>query len=134
MTQLESSAEKGRVLVVDDNPANLKLVRLLLIDEGYEVQTALDAARARELVSAWRPGLILLDVHLPVVDGLTLARELKADPATRSIAIVALTALASSAVSERARQAGCDGYLPKPIDLDALCDLVAKHLAGELGS
>jgi two-component system, cell cycle response regulator DivK len=116
------------VLVVDDNAQNLKLVRLLLGAEGYEVRTAADAEEALELLTSFTPRLILMDLQLPGMDGLELTRRLKADPARRSIVIVALTAYAMKGDEERARAAGCDGYVTKPIDTDALAALVAHHL------
>jgi two-component system cell cycle response regulator DivK len=79
------------ILVVDDNPANLKLARVLLASEGYEVRTAGDAEEALEVLTAFSPRLILMDLQLPGMDGLALTRQLKKDPKTRDIVIVALT-------------------------------------------
>ena len=80
------------ILIVDDHPANLKLVRLLLESEGYEVRMAVDAAQALRVLEDFHPRLILLDVQLPGMDGLTLAGRLKSLPATHAIPILAITA------------------------------------------
>lgn len=118
------------VLVVDDHPANLKLVRVTLRRSGLEVLCAADAEETLgRLGEGLRPDLILMDLQLPGMDGLELTRRLKADPATAGITIVAVTAYAMKGDAERAIQAGCDGYLPKPIDVEALPGLVHAWLA-----
>lgn len=119
----------GRVLVVDDNEANKKLARVTLECAGFTVDTATDAVEAERAIAARRPDLILMDVQLPGVDGLTLTRRLKADPATRGILVVALTAYAMKGDDRKAREAGCDGYVTKPIDTRALPGVVAGLLA-----
>jgi two-component system, cell cycle response regulator DivK len=118
------------ILIVDDHPTNLKLARVLLVAEGYDVRTAEDAAQALAVVAEFRPRLILMDIQLPGVDGLELTRRLKADPATQDIVIIALTAYAMKGDSERALAAGCDGYVPKPIDTRSLPQVLAAHLQG----
>src|ERR1700733_6196192 len=95
------------ILVIDDNPANLKLIRVLLTFEGYEVLTAQDAESALTMINASRPQLILTDLQLPGMDGLTLTRQLKANSATHDIPIVALTAYAMKGDEEKASEAGC---------------------------
>jgi CheY-like chemotaxis protein len=117
------------ILVVDDHPVNLKLVRLTLAAEGYEVRTAADAEDALRVLESFTPRLILMDLQLPGVDGFELTRRLKADPARSGIAIVALTALAMKGDEARARAAGCDGYITKPVDVARLPAQVAEHLA-----
>ena len=119
------------VLVVDDNAVNLKLTRVLLRGAGYDVQTAADAEEALRLLHACKPRLILMDVQLPGVSGLELTRNLKADERTREVLVVALTAYAMKGDEEKALAAGCDAYVTKPIDTDALLALVAKLLAGQ---
>ena len=119
------------VLIVDDNLANLKLVRILLAAEGYDVRTATDAQEAMDVIRGARPRLILMDIQLPGMDGLELTRRLRADPRTRDTLIVALTAYAMRGDEQRAREAGCDGYIPKPIDTRALPGVIAGYLAGE---
>lgn len=118
-----------RVLVVDDNLTNLKLIEYLLKSKGYDVQTAADAESAWDLMQGQKPGLVLMDLQLPGMDGLTLTQKLKADPATRDIVVVAVTAYAMNGDEERAMKAGCDGYVTKPIDTRSLPLLVARHLA-----
>jgi CheY-like chemotaxis protein len=117
------------VLIVDDNAVNLKLVRVLLAGEGYDVRTATSADEALAVLEGFRPRLILMDIQLPGMDGLELTRRLKADPAMRGIRIVALTAYAMKGDEEKALAVGCDGYIPKPIDTRTLPDLVARHLS-----
>ncbi len=116
------------VLIVDDNPQNLKLARLLLVTEGYDARTAIDAEHALTVLAAFRPKLILMDIQLPGMDGLELTRRLKAEPETRDIVIVALTAYAMKGDEEKARAAGCDGYIAKPIDVKTLPGAVAAYL------
>jgi len=119
------------ILIVDDNPTNLKLARVMLAAEGYEVRVAVDAEEALGVLDGFRPRLILMDLQLPGMDGLTLTRRLKEDPATRDVAILALTAYAMKGDEEKARQAGCDGYITKPIDTRTLPVVIARVLAGE---
>lgn len=116
------------ILIVDDNPQNLKLARLLLASQGYDIRTAVDAEQALEVLASFRPRLILMDLQLPGMDGLALTRMLKADPARADISIVALTAYAMKGDEEKAREAGCDAYVTKPIDTAALRALVAGLL------
>ncbi|MBI2896426.1 MAG: response regulator [Deltaproteobacteria bacterium] len=117
------------ILIVDDNPINLKLVRVILTTEGYAVRTASDAEEALEVLREFTPRLIVMDLQLPGMDGLELTRRLKADPATRGISILAVTAYAMKGDEEKALDAGCDGYVSKPIDADALPAIVAGCLA-----
>jgi len=119
-----------RVLIVDDNPVNQRLARVLLASEGYDVRCAEDAPEAFAAVAEFRPRLILMDIQLPGMDGLEATRRLKADPATRDIVVLALTAYAMKGDDAKALAAGCDGYVTKPIDTRALPALVASYLAG----
>jgi CheY-like chemotaxis protein len=121
--------KNARILVVDDNPTNLKLVSDLLAFEGHEVLNAMDAEEAQIVLTRTLPDLILMDIALPGMDGLTLTRHLKADPRTRHIRIVALTAFAMKGDEQKALDAGCDGYITKPIDTRALPAEVAGILA-----
>lgn len=118
----------ARILVVDDNATNLKLVSDVLEFEGYRILEASDAETAQEIVRLTPPDLILMDIALPGMDGLTLTRKLKADAGTRHIVVVALTAFAMKGDDAQAREAGCDGYITKPIDTRALPDAVAAYL------
>jgi CheY-like chemotaxis protein len=116
------------ILVVDDNATNLKLVSDVLEFEGYRILEARDAETAQEIIRHTPPDLILMDIALPGMDGLTLTRQLKADPETRRIIVVALTAFAMRGDEEKAREAGCDGYITKPIDTRSLPGAVAGYL------
>jgi len=118
------------ILIVDDNPTNLKLARLLLTGEGYVVQTANDAEEALEVLERFTPRLILMDIQLPGMNGLELTRLLKAQPERREIVILALSAYAMKGDEEKALAAGCDGYITKPIDTDTLPKTIADHLVG----
>jgi two-component system, cell cycle response regulator DivK len=113
------------VLIVDDNPMNMKLVRVLLTGEGYEVRTAADALEALDILKEWRPLLILMDIQLPGIDGLELTRRLKTDSATDQIIIIGLTAYAMKGDEERILSAGCDAYIAKPIDTRTLPGIIA---------
>jgi len=116
------------ILIVDDNPTNLKLVAYLVRSNGYQVQTVMDAEAAIASVRESPPKLILMDLQLPGIDGLELTRRLKSDPATSEIVIIALTAYAMKGDQEKAFAAGCDDYVTKPIDTRKLPELIAKHL------
>ena len=104
----------SRILIVEDNAANMKLASLLLEGEGHETLQAESAEAGLRLAREMVPDLILLDVHLPGMDGLAAVRLLRADPATRGIRIVALTAMAMSGDREKTEEAGCDDYISKP--------------------
>jgi len=121
--------EPARILIVDDNASNTKLLAFLLNAKGYAVRTAANADEALAVVDEFDPRLILMDIQLPGQDGLTLTRRLKADPRTRGITIIAATAYAMKGDEERARAAGCDGYITKPIDTRQLPIEIAKYLA-----
>lgn len=123
-----------RILIVDDNATNLKLVAYLMTAHGYEVTTALDAETALAAIERVRPALILMDVQLPGTDGLELTRRLKANPETRGILIVAVTAYAMKGDHDRAVAAGCDDYVAKPIDTRALPLQIARLLDAPRGS
>ena len=108
------------ILIVDDTPVNLKLTRILLVNEGYKVLTAASAEEALELLRGFRPRLVLADIQLPGIDGLEMTRRIKADPATREILVIALTAFATKGDEQKAIEAGCDAYITKPIDTRTL--------------
>ena len=118
----------ARILVVDDNATNRKLVSDVLAFDGYAVLQAADAEEAQRVIERTPPDLILMDIALPGMDGLTLTRKLKATKATCGIHIVALTAFAMKGDDQKALAAGCDGYIPKPIDTRKLSERVAAWL------
>ena len=119
------------ILVVDDNALNLKLARLLLSMEGYQVRTAETAAAAVTVLETFHPRMILMDVQLPGVDGLELTQWLRADPSFDDVIILAVTAFAMAADEQRAKEAGCDGYVSKPLDTRSLPELVRTYLEKE---
>jgi CheY-like chemotaxis protein len=120
---------RERILIVDDNPINLKLVQVLLHARGYAVRTAADAEEALGVLRAFQPHLILMDLQLPGMDGLQLTRILKTEAAHAETIILALTAYAMKGDEEKAREAGCDGYVTKPIDTRTLPDVIATYLS-----
>jgi two-component system, cell cycle response regulator DivK len=122
------SVQRESILIVDDNELNSKLIKALLTKEGYQVQAAATAAETREMLTTFRPQLILMDVQLPDANGLDLARQIKADPQTGSLIIVALSAYTSPGDAEKAKAAGCDGYLSKPVDARTLPTVLRRYL------
>lgn len=121
------------ILVVDDNPINLRLAADLLAMEGYAVLQAADADEALVVLAATIPDLILMDLAMPGMDGLTLTRLLKSQPRFRSVPIVALTASAMKGDDLRVRDAGCDAYITKPIDTRRFGPAIAALLAVKIG-
>jgi two-component system cell cycle response regulator len=113
-----------RILVVDDNPTNLKLVADVLECEGYNILKAVDAEEAEKLIEIDLPDLVMMDIALPGMDGLTLTRRLRSRKKTKHLIIVALTAFAMKGDEQKALDAGCNGYITKPIDTRTLPILV----------
>ena len=116
------------ILLVEDNLHNRKIFQGVLAHAGFHVVEAEDGGKALAAVAHERPDLILMDLSIPVVDGWECTRRLKADPSTRSIPIIALTAHAMRGDEERARGAGCDGYLSKPISPKRVVEEVRRVL------
>jgi two-component system cell cycle response regulator DivK len=116
------------VLVVEDNPGNMTLSTFLLETAGHTVLSATDAESGVALARSQQPELILMDIQLPGMDGLQATALLKADPATSTIPVIALTALAMKGDEERIRAAGCDGYIAKPLSYQEFLATVAAHL------
>jgi len=121
-----------RVLIVEDVEFNRDLL-VQLLEEDYELLTATNGAAGVELAERERPDLILMDLSLPVVDGWEATRRIKANPALRHIPIIALTAHAMMGDEDKARAAGCDDYLSKPIDEALLFEKLAHFLGEGLG-
>jgi CheY-like chemotaxis protein len=119
---------RARILVIDDNPTNLKLASEVLEMAGHVVMTAVDAEDALRLLRDARPDLILMDIALPGMDGLTLTRQLKADPTLKTIPIVALSASAMKGDEQKALDAGCDGFIVKPIDTRTFATQLEPYL------
>ena len=114
---MTAAAQAVRTLIVDDNAINSELAAFVLEAAGFVVECVANATEALQRIEASRPDVILMDIQLPGMDGLALARALKDDPATRDIAIVAFTAYAMKGDEAKKRAAGCDGYISKPIDV-----------------
>lgn len=121
----------GRVLVVEDNEQNLYLVRFLLEGAGWTVVAATDGPRALEEARSGRFRLVLLDIQLPGMDGHSVARELRRVPAIEGVPIVAVTSYAMPGDRERCLEAGCTGYIEKPINPDTFLDEVASFVGPE---
>jgi len=118
------------ILIVEDEPKSLKLIRDLLQVSGYKTIEATDGEKGVELAKASKPDLILMDVQMPKMDGLETTRILKADATTSNIPVLALTSYAMKGDEERILEAGCDGYLAKPFDIQELLKTVAEYLSG----
>jgi CheY-like chemotaxis protein len=117
-----------RILIVEDNPQNRYLMSFLLEQQGYELLSAEDGAQALAMLAEDAPDLILMDMQLPKVDGYEATRRIKADERLRNIPLVALTAHSMQRDEERARDAGCDEFVTKPVDAEGLLALVSKLL------
>ena len=117
------------VLVIEDNEMNMKLARSLLQIGKYNVLEAVDAEVGIQLAREHHPDLILMDIQLPGMDGLAATQEIKNDPDVKDIVIVALTSYAMQGDEEKARDAGCAGYISKPIDTRSFLETVSKFLA-----
>lgn len=114
------------ILVVDDNLTNLKLLRVALGLEGFDVTTATNADEALVCIDNHKPDVILMDVQMPGLDGLSLTRHLKKSHETRDIVIIAVTSYAMKGDRERAHASGCDGYIPKPIDTRSIGRMIRE--------
>ncbi|MCW3122690.1 MAG: response regulator [Flavipsychrobacter sp.] len=117
-----------KIMIVEDNPINLKLARVLLEMDGFEVFACMDAESAQESLKEVRPDVILMDVALPEMDGLELTRILKADEKMKDIKIIALTAFAMKTDKDKVMAAGCDGYITKPIDTRKFTEQILELL------
>lgn len=118
-----------KILLVEDNEMNRDMLSRRLARKGFEVVLALDGGQGVEMARSQAPDLILMDISLPVLDGWEATRKVKADDATRAIPVIALTAHAMPADEDRAREAGCDDYDTKPVELDRLLGKIHALLA-----
>jgi two-component system cell cycle response regulator DivK len=118
-----------RILIIEDNPANMKLACLLMDNVGYAVVCAVDAETGLTLARAEQPDLILMDIQLPGMDGLAATQLLKRDPVTAGIPVLALTAMAMKEDREKTRLAGCDAYIAKPLRYLELYEKINTLLA-----
>ena len=118
----------SKILLVEDNEMNRDMLSRRLKRRGYEVLIAVDGAKGVEMVSSETPDLVLMDMSLPVMDGWEATKNIKADPATKSIPVIALTAHAMSGDRQKALEAGCDDYDTKPIELSRLLSKIQSFL------
>ncbi|MFM8322018.1 MAG: response regulator [Chloroflexota bacterium] len=129
MSDLFPPPQDATILYVEDNADNRMLVRRILMAEGLSIIEAYNAQHALKILETQTPDLILMDINMPDIDGYTLTSRLKAIPALKSVPIIAMTANALKGDRERSLDAGCDGYIQKPIDVDALPRQVFRFLA-----
>jgi two-component system cell cycle response regulator DivK len=126
---MTSFNEKATILYVEDNPDNRTLVRRILLSEDYGLLEAQNAAQALEVLKETRPDLILMDINMPDMDGYTLTSRIKTMPGFERVPIIALTANVMRGDKEKTLEAGCDGYIQKPLDIDQLLREVARFLS-----
>lgn len=119
---------RKRVLCIEDNVSNMRLVGRIVEAEKHDFLTAAEGSDALGLIGRERPDLILLDINIPGIDGLEIARRVKADAALSAIPIIATTANVLLGDRERCLEAGCDAYLPKPLDVRELQDILRTYL------
>ncbi|MBA7582814.1 Polar-differentiation response regulator DivK [subsurface metagenome] len=119
---------KKRILIVEDNPQNMSLMEMLLRAKGYILLKAIDGEEAMDMATTKRPDLILMDVQLPKMSGLEVTRRLRQLPAFNHIPIIAITAYAMKGDKEKFIGAGCDAYLPKPINTRELPRVISEML------
>ena len=121
-----------RILVIDDQPLNLELIVEVLEAEGFEVRTAVSAEEAAEVLHGYPADLVLVDVQLPAMDGLSFTRQLRSGGGERSsVPVVAVTSYAMEGDRAEAMAAGCSGYLTKPIDTRGLAEYIRQYLPRE---
>ena len=117
-----------RILVVEDQPDNRQIIRDMLAPTDYEITEAENGEEALTAIAKQRPDLILMDIQLSIMDGYTATSQIKADPALRSIPIIAVTSYALSGEEKKARAAGCDDYVPKPFSPRQLLAKIRQYL------
>ncbi len=118
----------ARILVVEDNDMNMQLVEYLLEEGGFDILKATSGEEALQVTSDTVPDLILMDIHLPGMDGLSVVREMKGNGRTKDVPILALTAHAMRGDKDRFLEAGCDGYISKPIDVKTFIPSIERFL------
>ena len=124
-----SPENKGTILYVEDNPDNRLLVKRILLSEDYSLLEATDAAEALDVLERTHPDLILMDINMPGVDGYTLTAKIKALPGFERVPILAVTANVMRGDKEKTLEAGCDGYIQKPLDVDQLTREIERFLS-----
>jgi two-component system cell cycle response regulator DivK len=121
-------SNNATILYVEDNLDNRTLVRRILTAEGYDLLEAVNAKQALEILESTRPNLILMDINMPDMDGYSLTAKIKSTPGFESVPIIALTANVMRGDRERSLEAGCDGYIQKPLDIDLLSEQIERFL------
>jgi two-component system, cell cycle response regulator DivK len=122
-------ADKSLILHIEDNLDNRVLVRRLLMAEDYQVTEAENAFQALEILKTHLPDLILIDINMPEMDGYTLTKKIREIPALQTVPILAITANVMKGDRERTLEAGCDGYIDKPIDIDNFYEIIKRFLS-----
>ena len=120
--------KKGNILYVEDNPDNRSLIRRVLESESYSVDEAINAGQALEKLEGGNIDLILMDINMPDMDGYTLTAKIKAIQKFSKIPIIAVTANVMRGDREKSLEAGCDGYIQKPIDIDTLTQQIERYI------
>ncbi len=123
-----SPENKGTILYIEDNPDNRLLVKRILLAEDYTLLEAGNAREALNVLNSARPDLILMDINMPDMDGYSLTARIKSMPGFEKVPILALTANVMRGDKEKTLQAGCDGYIQKPIDIDQLAREIEKYI------
>jgi len=126
---MQEKDEKGKILYVEDNIDNRTLIRRILVSEGYDLIEAKDAAEALHLIERSKPDLILMDINMPDLDGYTLTAKIRKTKGYELIPIIAITANVMRGDREKTIEAGCDGYIQKPIDIDDFLGEVQRFIA-----
>jgi two-component system cell cycle response regulator DivK len=126
---MASSENKGTILYVEDNPDNRLLVRRILLSEDYSLLEATDAKDALNVLKTAQPDLILMDINMPDMDGYTLTAKIKSMPGFERVPILAVTANVMRGDKEKTLEAGCDGYIQKPLDIEQLTREIEKFIS-----
>jgi two-component system cell cycle response regulator DivK len=126
---MASPENKGTILYVEDNPDNRLLVRRILLSEDYSLLEAIDAKDALNVLKTAQPDLILMDINMPDMDGYTLTAKIKSMPGFERVPILAVTANVMRGDKEKTLEAGCDGYIQKPLDIEQLTREIEKFIS-----
>jgi two-component system, cell cycle response regulator DivK len=126
---MTSPENKGTILYVEDNPDNRLLVKRILLSEDYSLLEATDASEALNVLKTARPDLILMDINMPDMDGYTLTAKIKSLPGFEGVPILAVTANVMRGDREKTLEAGCDGYIQKPLDIDQLTHEIERFIS-----
>ena len=126
---MPSLENKGTIMYVEDNPDNRLLVKRILLSEDYALLEATDATEALDVLKTARPDLILMDINMPDMDGYTLTAKIKSMPGFERVPILAVTANVMRGDKEKTLEAGCDGYIQKPLDIEELTREIEKFIS-----